>query len=137
MTDAQALTFRRLGKPDEDGLIRLEVRAQNAIISAVGEGLTTAKSLALFAEALKFFPKQLPDSASFSAVGCGCDVAVSLKTVNSSGHVGISVLIQEDDGPQKNSATLWLKTQPSALMNLALQLRKVAELSSESAELPA
>jgi hypothetical protein len=136
MTDMHTLAFRRLGKPDEDGLIRLEVRAQNEIISAVGEGLTSTKNIVFFADALNLFPKQLPDSASFSAVGCGRDVAIGLKTLDSSGHVGIEVLIQEDDRTQGNSATLWLKTRPSALMDLARQLRKVADLSSEFAELP-
>jgi len=137
MTEMQSLAFRRLGKPDEDGLIRLEIRAQNEIISAIGEGLTSAKNIVFFADTLNSFPKQLPDSASFSAVGCGCDVVISVKTLNSSGHVGIKVLIQEDDHSRGNSAILWLKTQPNALMGFAQQLRRVADLTSEFAKLPA
>ena len=88
MTDTQALAFHRLGKPSEGGLIRIRIRAQNEFVAVVGEGLTSAKGLVAFADALNFFPKHLPDSASFSAVGCGCDVAIDLKTLDRSGHVG-------------------------------------------------
>jgi hypothetical protein len=137
MKDTQALAFRRLSKPDEVGLMRIEVRAKNEIVAAAGEGLTSAKSLVRFAEILSSFPEQLPASASYSAACGSFDIAISLLTLDNSGHVGIKVFIQESATPQGNSATLWLKTQPSALMDLAQQLRRVADLASEVAELPA
>jgi hypothetical protein len=136
MTDRQALVFRRLSKPDADGLIRIQIRAQNSILAAMGEGLTSAKSLVAFADTLNCFPTQLSDSTSFSAVGCGCDVAINLKTLDGSGHVGVNVSIQEEAHSQGSSATLWLKTEPTALLDLARQLRRLVDLSADVAELP-
>jgi hypothetical protein len=136
MTDLQTLMFRRLSAPDQDGLIRIEVRARNETIAAAGEGLTSASSLVTFAKVLDEFPKQLPASASFSAKSGGCDIDIALETLDRSGHVGIKVTIQEGTDAQGHSATLWLKTQPIALISLARQIRSIADLSSEMADLP-
>jgi hypothetical protein len=136
MTDTPTLTFHRLSKPDEDGLIFIRVRAKNEIVAATGEGYTSAKSLLKFAEELSVFPSHLPASSAFSARCGSCVVVIELETLDGSGHVGIKVSIHEGTTPQLNTATLWLTTYPHALMSLSQQLQKIADLSVDHADLP-
>jgi len=136
MTNKHALVFHRLSKPDEDNLIFIRIRARNEVVEATGEGYTSAESLREFADELDVFPRHIPSSSAFSAQCGSCEVVIELETLDGSGHVGIKVSIQESTTPRSNTATLWLTTNPHALMGLSQQLRKVADLSSDIADLP-
>lgn len=137
MKDKPILSFDRLTEADEDGLVLVRIHAMNDVIAATGEGYTSARQLISFAETLAVFPEQLPASASFLAVSGSFDISIDLETLDRSGHIGVRVSVREGTGPRENTAVLWLHTEPNALMNLARELKSMADLSSASAVLSA
>lgn len=130
----EALTLHRLTPPDEDGLIRIEVRASNEALMAIGQGYTSSAALMAFAQSLDTFAE--PIASLFRAVHGDGEVEIALKTLDGLGHIGIKVSVREGAADRENAASLWLNTQPGALMTFARRLRNVASLSSAWAELP-
>ena len=106
-----ALHLVRLSLPDEDGLMRVEVRAQNAAVAANGQGYTSPIDLMMFAERLSTFPEQIPDSASFRLVSGDCTIDIGLETVGSLGSVAVNVRIEAD----ANLAVLAIQSEPGLL----------------------
>jgi hypothetical protein len=127
-----ALYVRRLTLPDEDGLIRVEVRARNETVAANGEGYTSPPHLMQFAETLVTFPKQIPDSASFTLASGDCTIAIILETVGNLGSVAMDVRLEV----HPDVAVLRIHSEPGLLMHFGQQLRSVAALSAEEAQLP-